>query len=561
MVSDKRHEGRQELFNTYVYLPAIFALSTAVFIAAGIFRHQFSKIMEVATYLTWHNLFEFSAILVCFAVFLVTYYSFDQTKRLRSLILCGTFLMIGMLDAFHTLSYKGMPDFFVPNDEANRATTYWIISRLISAGGFLSAALTHAEKKTNIKKGLLFSASLLACLAVFIVVTYFPGVVPPMYIEGEGLTEMKVALEYTVIMMFTAAGALFYTEYLRGGDTLVLQLAGALLFSVFSEYAFVNYLSVYDIYNYIGHIYKFLAFCIFFRVVFVKNVELPYTELSKAQDELRLYAENLDRLVEKRTGQLKEMNRKLLNDLDYARDIQKALLPSKLPREDGVCFEARYFPAERVGGDFYNAFRIDKDNVAMYIGDVSGHGVPAAMLMIFINQSIRTRREMFDNSAHTLQPSSMLKNIYRMYNSTNFKEDVYIILLYAVYNTRTRLLTYASAGMNTFPILVRRSGEVEELYVKGFPVCKFLEYYQAEYEDIQVELDKGDRVLFYTDGLIESRDSGSNQFSAVRLREVLESCTEQGADKIVSAIERNLFNFMNVSMLRDDITFLVMEVR
>jgi len=107
-----------------------------------------------------------------------------------------------------------------------------------------------------------------------------------------------------------------------------------------------------------------------------------------------------------------------------------------------------------VSGDFCNVFKIDNDNIGFYIGDVSGHGVPAAMLTIFLNQTVKTLLEMETNELNKISPAMVLENIYRSFNSTNFDENVYIVMIYAVYNRHTQVLTYSSAGLNVSPILI-----------------------------------------------------------------------------------------------------------
>lgn len=216
-----------------------------------------------------------------------------------------------------------------------------------------------------------------------------------------------------------------------------LGCAFSMVLSIYSEIAFTQYASVYDIYNYLGHIYKFLAFFIIFKVMFINNIRKPYIELYDAKQEIKHYADNLDLLVQTRTEELRKLNNQLMDDLRYAKDIQKAVYPSRLPQEREVVFDTRYFAAEIVSGDFYNIFRRDEDNIAFFIGDVSGHGVPAAMLTVFVNQTVRT---ILDIELGIIKPSKVLNSIYKSFNETNFKEEVYIVMIYALYNKRKRYL-------------------------------------------------------------------------------------------------------------------------
>ncbi|HHW47769.1 MAG TPA: SpoIIE family protein phosphatase [Clostridiaceae bacterium] len=545
----------------YVLPVAVTIFSILLFKFAYLFEDNFYRIMDVATYLTWHNIFEFTGILVCFAVFVVSYFTYEQTQNLRRVFLGCVFLAVGMVEMFHTLSFKGMPDFFVPNKCANRATTFWILSRILLALGLLISECIPAEKKSVINRRVFMLPAVALSLLILVVATYFPHLLPPMYIEGKGLTQTKIVLEYVVIFLLIASTVLLIREYKKNRDSLQILFCSALILIIFSELAFVSYFLVYDIYNYLGHIYKFISYFIIFKVIFVENVQKPYIELKEAQDELRDYADNLDKIVEQRTGELKQVNRRLLEDLEYARDIQLAMLPSRLPEIREVSFTARYFPAEHVGGDFYDIFRIDNENIGLYIGDVSGHGVPAAMLTVFAKQSIKSVNENCTGKKELLNPSLVLGRVYESFNNTNFKDEVYIVLLFGIYNIKKKEFTYSSAGINASPFVIRSSGEIDELAVTGFPICKFRDYYYAVYEDRSIKLNPGDRVLFYTDGMIEAENKQRVSFSEKRLKEILKQNRDLDGLKLSEAIERHIFEFVDPDKLKDDITFFIMDIK
>ena len=544
----------------YKELLFIFVFSYILFKFAYLFQEDFHRIMDVASYLTWHNIFEVTAVVVSFSVFVVAYYTYDQTQNLRFILLGNIFLIIGMIDFFHTLSFKGMPAFFVENVTANRATTFWIISRLVGSAGLVLAACVPVKMTSNINKRLLLALSVIFSLISLIVVTYYPEIIPPMFIEGIGLTRAKIVSEYIIVMLFAIAMIKFIIEYRQTQDRLTISFCGALLFSIFSEFAFISYNRVYDIYNYLGHIYKFIAFFIIFRVIYVFNVQKPCIELSKARDDLKRHIQNLDEKVRERTRELELINQRLIDDLEYAKDIQKAMLPSRLPQENEVSFDARYYPAERVSGDFYDIFKLDDQNIGLYIGDVSGHGVPAAMLTIFLNQSIKSIKDLGGNDYQISKPSDVLKTIYKSFNETNFKDEVYMVLLYAVYNFKTRELTYASAGMNVQPLLIKDTGVVREIDISGFPICKFLEFYAVAYRDTTIKLDPGDKVLFYTDGLIEAENSSREYFSVERLMEIAAANHKRSNHMLSEIITNNVFEYIGDKHLKDDITFFVMQV-
>lgn len=544
-------------------LPALIIMSIAVLLLAftPMLEEPFSRIMSVATYLTWHNLFEMAGVIACMAIFLVAYYTYNQTNRLRTILLGNMLLTAGILDVFHMLSYKGMPAFFTENMEANRATTYWIAARLISGAGFLITSLLTDEIKCTVKRGYFTAASLLMAFSVFITVTYFPSFLPVMYIEGSGLTTIKKLLEYFIMLLLIIASIGYFHSFFKKQDKISLTMFYALLLSVLSEFAFSIYLDVYGIYNYAGHILKFVSMFIIFRAIFAKNVQAPYIELTTAQNALRDYADNLDRTVEQRTRQLKAINSRLMEDLEYARDIQNSMLPIVLPDTPEIGFSAVYLPAERLSGDFYDVFKLDDSNMGFYVCDVSGHGVPAAMLTVFLKQCVDSVVETDRQKGTISSPSSMLQQVYEAFNHSNFKDDVYIVLIYCIYNIFEKSLIYSSAGMNEEPILINENGRVNEITISGFPICKLKGVCTVTYSDFDLPVTNGDRLYLFTDGLVEARSKDKQQYSTDRLKQLLQKVGSESLAAQAVMISDDILQFAAGNRLNDDVTLMAIEIR
>ena len=544
-------------------LPAPITLSIAVLIlvVAPLLDSPFKRIVSIATFLTWHNLFELISIVACLAIFLVAYYTYNQTNRLRTILLGNMLLAAGIIDVFHMLSYKGMPEFFVENTTANRATTFWIAARLITGTGFLIASLLADDIKCNIKKHYFAMAAFLTAFAVFIAATYFPLYLPAMYIEGSGLTTIKKLLEYFVMLMLIVAAAAYLYSFVKKRSIMSFTMFCALLLSVLSEFAFTIYIDVYGIYNYEGHILEFVSLFMIFRVIFVKNVQALYIEMIAAQKELKDYADNLDGIVEQRTRQLKIINGRLMEDLEYARDIQNSMLPVFLPDTPEIEFSAVYLSAERLSGDFYDVFKLDENNIGFYVCDVSGHGVPAAMLTVFLKQCVDSIVEADRHKGTISSPSSILQQVYDAFNNSNFKDDVYIVLVYAVYNTVEKKLVCCSAGLNEAPLLLNNNGEVKEIDISGFPICKLKEVYTVAYSDFDLPVKSGDRLYIYTDGLVEARNSEQQQYSKDRLKKLLEEQCNSALAEQCAMITDAIIDFSEGKKLMDDATMLAVEIR
>ncbi len=551
--------GQPVSYRHYLYLAALFCVCGVLFFSLQFFNGLYSILLEMSPYLTWHNIFELFSVLVSFSVFIVIYYTYQHNRNKRAMLIGVVFLLVGFVDLCHMLSYKGMPVFFSSDGCcANRATTFWIIGRLVAAAGIFASAFIPHKKKSCLHRVLWIVPAFAAGACIFVMVVYFPGIIPDMYIEGEGLTQVKVILEHMVIGLLLMACVLYIAEYNRTGDKFTLWFCAALIISIFSELSFVMYIDVYDVYNFMGHLFKVAAYFIIFRVKFVNNVQKPYEELSDAQKELKEYIDNLDRMVEQRTKQLKQLNRQFLSDLEYARDIQLSLMPHSMPQSELIFFEAAYFSAERVSGDFYDVFRIDNDNIGVYVGDVSGHGVSAAMLTVFVKQSIEAANRVAEQKLEMSRPSDVLNYLYGTFNSSNFQEEVYIVLLYAVFNTKTMQLSYSSAGLNVEPLYITDEG-VERIDIKGFPICKFGKYYSAEYIDHVMTMKRGDRILLYTDGFTEARNRKEEQYTQERLMRLIEKNRDRTIKELSGLLSGDILTFMDDD-IRDDITYVLMEV-
>lgn len=535
--------------------------SLVLLAAAPALEATFDRIMSIAGFLAWHNLLEITGVIGNLAIFLVSFYTYRQEGKLKAIVLGTLLFSAGVFDVFHVLSYKGMPAFFTENLTADRATIFWIAGRLISSLAYLTAACMNDERKSKISGYYFTAAAFFISISVFAAATFLPGILPAMYIEGHGMTDIKIFLEY-VIMLTTAAASFFYLrKYFMLKNPVLFTMFSALLLSIIGEFSFTIYIDVYDVYNLIGHVLKAISLFMVFNVVFSKNVLAPYKALSAAQEELREYATGLDMIVSQRTSELRRINERLIEDLDYARDIQKSMLPSFFPSTPHIGFSVLYMPAERLSGDFYDVFWLDESHIGFYVCDVSGHGVPAAMLTVFLKQCISSLIEADRSIGSVSAPSRVLTYVYDAFNQTNFKDEVYIVLIYFIYDIKANKLLFCSAGMNELPLYGNAQGQLTEIDIKGFPICKLKEFCEADYRDAEMWVNAGDRLYVYTDGLVEVRNGRNEQYTAARLRSLIcaSAGMEESKTELISRLRNNIQEFIGGSAADDDITLLCVE--
>ncbi|NLM11629.1 MAG: SpoIIE family protein phosphatase [Clostridiaceae bacterium] len=185
-----------------------------------------------------------------------------------------------------------------------------------------------------------------------------------------------------------------------------------------------------------------------------------------------------------------KQNLKLQHDLEMAKKLQMQLLPRdvKLPCLD---FAYSYQPCDDLSGDMVNIFQVDKERIGIYIADVSGHGVSASMLTIFIISTLNKKNH---------SPSRALYRLFKQYNSGDFDKDSYITVFYGIYNIRTRTFTYSNAGHNCAPIIIGQNS-VKKLYMPGIPISNWVD--NPKYYDSTIQLNEGDKLFLYTDGVTD----------------------------------------------------------
>jgi len=554
MILEKK-ANTYEINNDYLYIVITLLVTSFVFFISVIFEYEIYTIFSVVNFLTWHTLFEFTSVIFSFIIFNNCFYPYKHTNRKRLLVLSITFFIVGCLDFLHALSYKGMPFTFAPSS-VKMATTYWIIARLTMAIGLFITSIIPFAKKIKINEKLVLILSVLLTFFFFYIVTYKLDILPPLFIEGKGLTKLKIYLEFVVMFLQIVAIINFIRSYRKTSNKYLIILSSSLILLTFSEALFTLYKSVYDTFNFLGHLYKIAGFYLIYHSIFKYNIDMHYIKLKEMQGRIKLYANNLEKIVDIKTNKFREANEKLTKELDYAKVIQQSLLPPSNMSFGNVVFKAEYMPCEKLSGDFYDIYEIDKENIGMYILDVTGHGVPAALLTMFSINSIKSNERLIKRY-RGLKPHKNLKNFYEEFNKLRFPEEMHIVTFFATYNIKSKVLTYCSAGMNCHPILIKRTGEYEFLDKSlGFPICQFGDFFTPEYESAKIKLCVGDKVIFYTDGLVEKQKNSI--LNEKELINILLRNNNNDIEKLNKDIIQSLKN--SRKSFDDDITYFIMEI-
>lgn len=244
-------------------------------------------------------------------------------------------------------------------------------------------------------------------------------------------------------------------------------------------------------------------------------------------------------------------SRQIERDIEVAKEIQSAFLPKSVPHMEDYAFAAICKPSQKVGGDFYDIHQFNSDKVGIAIGDVSGKGVPGAILMANLYAGYRSRLRSQNSISGMVGRLNDL-----LIESTN--SEKYTTFFYGELETKNRTFTYSNGGHNP-PLVFHPDGNYEELNVGG-PVIGALE--NSVYQEQQVQLLSGDLLLLYTDGLTEAQNAKGEYYEDDRLIRVIQNRDpEASVQEIMDMINRDVYSFSKEEHLQDDITIVLMMVK
>jgi sigma-B regulation protein RsbU (phosphoserine phosphatase) len=281
----------------------------------------------------------------------------------------------------------------------------------------------------------------------------------------------------------------------------------------------------------------------------------PAELLAQAQALLRI-KESHDRLIEK-TAEVHRINKRLQQayqqidqELQLARRIQESFLPQGLPQLPQVRFAVQYRPCGRVGGDFYDVFRLDENHLGFYVADAMGHGVPASLLTIFVKKGVRAK-EIFGQQYRLVPPGEVLQRLNRDLIEQALSETPFITMVYVLYNQVERTFSFSRSG-HPYPLYLPRDGDPVPWRVEG----SLLGVFDTQYPVRTYLLNPGDKVLIYTDGMDGARFAEQPGGNASLLAWAAEYRTLP-IQELINRLPQDLFPDGKQA---DDLTVLGMEV-
>ncbi|NIS17363.1 MAG: SpoIIE family protein phosphatase [Aliifodinibius sp.] len=269
----------------------------------------------------------------------------------------------------------------------------------------------------------------------------------------------------------------------------------------------------------------------------ITTLNILSNQLVVAMSNARLYQESLEK-------------QRLEEELSLARQIQRDLLPKTVPVGDDFEMAAYSEPSRYVGGDFYDFLQTRKNNTGIIIADVSGKGMPAALMVSQIQAMLRSEVRNTDSIIRILNNVNFLM-------STTTSAEKFVTLFYAEYDPIEKTMEYSNAGHN-YPIVVNQKGEHRFLIEGGLLMGAFKE---ATYKQDSLKLNPGDLVFFYTDGINEAFNHEGEQFGEERLLELIKEIRSQSAKEIADRVVKEVMDFSSSDMPQDDMTVVALKLK
>jgi sigma-B regulation protein RsbU (phosphoserine phosphatase) len=235
----------------------------------------------------------------------------------------------------------------------------------------------------------------------------------------------------------------------------------------------------------------------------------------------------------------------LKSDLEVARQIQFGLLPHGPFESRGLLIRTLMRPANTVGGDYFDLIERSSERLALVVGDVAGKGMPAALIMGLLQGSLKTL------ITADLQGTTLIEKL-NAYLCSQIPSTRMITLFYAEFEEKSDALHYVNAGHNP-PFVLRADGTLERLGATGTALGLFTE---ARFEEMVTPLDPGDKVLLYTDGIVEAFNASEEEYGEERLLAYFQKRADADPQEFVDSLVREVLAFCGEALPADDMTLL-----
>ena len=277
--------------------------------------------------------------------------------------------------------------------------------------------------------------------------------------------------------------------------------------------------------------------------------------------ELEQSLERRNRELEEERSKLANINSRMMTDLIAAAEVQHAFLPEESPNYSDASFEWYFKPCDELAGDMLNVVPLDDQHIGIYVLDVSGHGVRAALLAVTLNRMLSldspsVLREPIENTSdyRICSPSEVASRLNQQFNDIEATSQ-YFTMMYGILNLETNHFRFSCAG-HPPPILLSRKSEPKTVEASGLPIGIM----ETDYDEHSLTLHSGDRLYIFSDGVTETIDLDENLFGTDRLMEELGKTQAQPLRESISNITDRLAAWRGEGPVTDDVSILALEI-
>ena len=272
----------------------------------------------------------------------------------------------------------------------------------------------------------------------------------------------------------------------------------------------------------------------------------------------------LKNTITKKEDDIRDLKKDIAGKLKKAQDVHRRMLPDGLNEPENFFISDYYKPAEYIGGDYYNLFKIDHESMdplfnqhLFYFFDVSGHGIDSTLLSIFINDSIENYFKLRHNPGEMVSTKDLMTYIDQQYQNEQFPDDYLLCMFIGVIDLDKSQLEYSARGFQ-FPFYELDSQKnINKYSIGGLPISTAIGSMKDFNKEEKLDLKKNTSLFFSTDGLFESENG--NKIYHKKIDELLEKYSFLPAPYLNDIIQKDFYNFMGDKDNRDDITYLIMD--
>ncbi len=273
----------------------------------------------------------------------------------------------------------------------------------------------------------------------------------------------------------------------------------------------------------------------------------------------------LENKLEEKNRILEIVNKRMKDDLDAAAQFQKSLLPDKTKEIPGIDFYWYYKPSTELAGDIFNIFQIDENNIGFYLIDVSGHGVSAALMAVTLYREFLPNPDLStllitqnENMKNVIirSPGEVAKILNSQYKLNN-NISHYFTFIYLILDKSKNVVKYVSAGHPGF-IYIPGKGDIKIIQESDFPIG-FVD--EVNYNEYELKVNKGDRIIIYSDGVIEVKDKNNNDFGTERLIMALDETKNLELKSNIENVVKKISEWNGKPYFDDDVSILGVEIK